>query len=437
MKRSQVIAGIDIGTSKTATVITTVDENEMLSIIGVAQSVSRGVRKGQIVDIEEATSTVVKSLEAAERMAGYQVQSAFISVGGTHISSQNSHGVVAVAEPSKEISEHDVARVIEAAKAISLASARQIIHVLPRFYTVDSQEGIKDPIGMSGVRLEVDTHLVTGGMTSLKNIEKCVTNVGIDSQGFVFNGLASAESVLTETEKELGVVLLDVGAGTTDIAVYVEGALSYSSVLPIGARNVTNDLAIGLRISLESAEKLKLFLSKQKKIITRPASEDDKNKSDKKHRPMQDLEEIDVSSLNLPEGIRTESKKTIVEGVIRPRLNELFSLISAEIKKRGFAGVVPSGIVLTGGVAQTAGIQEAARRTIALPFRIGTPHDVRGVTDEIVAPSYATAIGLVKYGMQMEPKETGSMMKLSSFISGSPLKGTARKLIDLAKSLLP
>ncbi|MBI4136555.1 cell division protein FtsA [Candidatus Roizmanbacteria bacterium] len=436
MKRSQVIAGIDIGTSKTATVITTVDENEMLSIIGVAQSESRGVRKGQIVDIEDATSTVVKSLEAAERMAGYQVQSAFISVGGTHISSQNSHGVVAVAEPSKEISEHDVARVIEAAKAISLASARQIIHVLPRYYTVDSQEGIKDPVGMSGVRLEVDTHLVTGAMISLKNIEKCVNNVGIDSDGFVFNGLASAESVLTETEKELGVVLLDVGAGTTDIAVYVEGALSYSSVLPIGARNVTGDLAIGLRISLESAEKLKLFLSKQKKMVTRPAVTIDK-KSDKKHRQSQDLEEIDVSSLNLPEGIRTVSKKTIVEGIIRPRLNELFSLISAEIKKSGFAGVVPSGIVLTGGGAQTVGIQEAARRTVALPFRIGMPHDVRGVTDEVLAPSYATAIGLVKYGMQMEPKEAGSMMKFSSFLSGSPIKGTASKLIDLAKSLLP
>lgn len=435
MKRSQVLAGIDIGTSKTATVITTVDENDTLSIIGVAQSASRGVRKGQIVDIEEATSTVVKSLEAAERMAGYQVQSAFISVGGTHISSQNSHGVVAVAEPNKEISEHDVSRVIEAAKAISLASARQIIHVLPRFYTVDSQEGIKDPVGMSGIRLEVDTHLVTGAMISLKNIEKCVNNVGIDSEGFVYNGLASAESVLTETEKELGVVLLDVGAGTTDIAVYVEGALSYSSVLPIGARNVTNDLAIGLRISLESAEKLKLFLSKQKKIITRPIAPPDK--TDRKHRQAQDMEEIDVSSLNLPEGIRTVSKKTIVDGIIRPRLNELFSLISAEIKKSGFAGVVPSGIVLTGGGAQTAGIQEAARRTIALPFRIGTPHDVRGVTDEIVAPSYATAIGLVKYGMLMEPKEKGSMMKFSNLMSGSPMKGTANKLIDLAKSLLP
>src|SRR3990167_10179634 len=219
MARKRVITGIDIGSSKTVTIIVSIDDEDQLSVIGVAHAESRGVRKGNIVDIEEATSTVVKSLEAAERMAGYQVQSAFISVGGTHISSQNSHGVVAVAEPSKEIIESDVARVIEAAKAISLAPARRIIHVLPRFYTVDSQEGIKDPIGMSGVRLEVDTHLVTGGMTSLKNIEKCVTNVGIDSEGFVFNGLASAESVLTETEKELGVGLLDVGAGTTDIEI--------------------------------------------------------------------------------------------------------------------------------------------------------------------------------------------------------------------------
>jgi cell division protein FtsA len=432
MNRARIIVGIDIGTSKTATVITSVDERDMMSIIGVAQSVSKGVRKGQIVDIEEATHTVVQSLEAAERMAGYQVQSAFISVGGIHISSQNSHGVVAVAEPNREITEHDVARVIEAAKAISLASARQIVHVLPRYFTVDSQEGIKDPIGMSGVRLEVDTHLVTGGVTSLKNIEKCITNVGIDSGGFVFNGLASAESVLTETEKELGVVLLDVGAGTTDIAIFVEGALSYSSVLPVGARNVTNDLAIGLRISLESAETLKIYLSKKRHTVTYP---EETSKSSRLR--LKDDDEIDVSSLHLSEGLTKVSRKTIVEGILRPRLNELFNLISAEIKKSGYAGVVPSGIVLTGGGALTIGIQETARRTIALPFRIGKPTDVKGVTDEIEAPTYATAIGLVKYGMQTEPAESSSMFKMPSFFSSSPIKGSAGKLLDLVKSLFP
>jgi cell division protein FtsA len=436
MARKRIIAGIDIGTSKTTTVITSVDDDENLSIIGVAKADSRGIRKGQIVDIESATHAVVSSLEAAERMAGYELKSAFVSVGGTHIASQNSKGVVAVADPNSEISENDIARVIDAAKAVSLGSARKIIHVLPRYFTVDSQEGIKDPVGMSGVRLEVDTHLVTGGLTSLKNVEKCLANVGIDTEGFVYNGLASAESVLTDTEKELGVVLLDIGAGTTDIEIYVEGAPSYSTVLPIGARNVTNDIAIGLRISLESAEKLKLFLGSEPDKIVHPESSgsDDVRRKSAKIKS----DEIDLSVLNLTEGLNKVSKKTLIDGIIRPRLNELFNVAVSEIKKSGFAGLVPSGIVITGGGALTAGIQDAARRTIALPFRIGAPYDIKGVTDEVSLPSFATAIGLAKYGTRMEQRQSGgSMLSLPGVPKGFNLKGTADKLIDLVKSFLP
>ncbi|MBI4130208.1 cell division protein FtsA [Candidatus Roizmanbacteria bacterium] len=436
MARKRIVAGIDIGTNKTATVITSIDEDGNLSVMGVAKAQSKGIRKGQIVDIEEATTAVVESLEAAERMAGYQVNSAFISVGGTHIASQNSHGVVAVAEPQKEITEQDVIRVIEAAKAVSLASARRIIHVLPRFFTVDSQEGIKDPVGMSGIRLEVNTHLVTGGVTSLKNLEKCVSQVGIDPLGFVFSGLASAESVLTETEKELGVVLLDIGAGTTDIAIYVEGALSYSSVLPVGARNVTNDLAIGLRISLESAEQIKKFLSRERRKVTHP---DEKNeKQEKKAKTDNNDDEIDVSSLHLPEDVRSVSQKTLSDGIIKPRLNELFLLVANEIKKSGFGGMVPSGVVITGGGANTVGVRDAARRSIALPFRIGAPFGIKGVTDEVVSPAFATSVGLAKYGMKIEVEPAGfSLIKLPSFVPSIPLKGTAGRLIDLVKSFLP
>lgn len=434
MNRKRIIAGIDIGSSTTSTIITAVDEDDTLSIIGVAKSESRGIRKGQIVDIEDATSSVVTSLEAAERMAGYQVNSAFVSVGGVHISSQNSHGVVAVAEPNREISEQDVLRVVEAAKAVSLASARRIIHVIPRYFTVDAQEGIKDPVGMTGVRLEVDTHLVSGGVTSLKNLEKCMTNVGIDIEGFVFSGLASSESVLTETEKELGVVLLDIGAGTTDIAIYVEGALSYSSVLPVGARNVTNDLAIGLRISLESSEQIKLFLGRKPKKVTTPEEEEEKQNKKDKYKE----DEVDVSSLHLPEGMKTISRKTVIDGIIKPRLNELFSLAVSEIKKSGFATQVPSGIVITGGGAKTVGISDAARRSIALPFRLGAPFDVKGVTDEVVTPSFATAVGLVKYGMKMEPKEERfNFFNLPQMVKTAPLKGTASKIVELVKSFLP
>jgi len=436
MARKRIIAGIDIGSSKTATVITSVDEDDTFSIIGVAKTESKGVRKGQIVDIEDATSSVVSSLEAAERMAGYQVNAAFVSVGGTHIASQNSHGVVAVSDPNAEITEGDVIRVVDAAKAVSLGPGRRIIHVLPRYFTVDSQDGIKDPIGMSGVRLEVDTHLVTGGVTSLKNVEKCLANVGIDTEGFVFNGLASAESVLTETEKELGVVLLDIGAGTTDVAVFVEGALSYSSVLPVGARHVTNDIAIGLRMSLESAEKLKLFLGKKSSRIVRPEYQhEDTKKSD---RQKQFDDDIDLSHLSLPERLQKVSRKTLIDGIIRPRLNELFTLAASEIKKSGFGGIVPSGIVITGGGALTVGIQDAARRTIAMPFRIGSPYDIKGVTDEVSSSIYSTAIGLIKYGMRTEAKAPGgSSFRIPGLPKGVHLKGSAHKILDLVKSFLP
>jgi len=259
----KIVAGIDVGTTKITTIIASVPEGDLLNILGVAINTSRGIRKGQIVDIEEATASIVESLEAAERMAGYSISSAYLSVGGSHVASQNSHGVVAVAEPHKEITLDDVKRAVDAARAVSLPSSREILHVLPREFIVDSQEGIKDPVGMTGVRLEVNTHLITVSSTALRNLEKCASLVGIDVDGFVFNGLASSYSVLTETEKELGVVLADIGGGTTDICIYVDGAVSYSSVLPIGARNITNDLAIGLRISLESAEKIKLLLNKK------------------------------------------------------------------------------------------------------------------------------------------------------------------------------
>jgi len=437
MARKRVITGIDIGSSKTVTIIVSIDDEDQLSVIGVAHAESRGVRKGNIVDIEEATSTVVSSLEAAERMAGYQVESAFVSVGGTHISSQNTHGVVAVADPSAEITESDVERVIEAAQAISLASARKIIHVLPRYFTVDSQEGIKDPVGMSGVRLEVDTHLVTGGVTSLKNLEKCLANVGIDTAGFVFGGLASAESVLTETEKELGVVLMDIGSGTTDIAIYVEGALSCSSVLPVGARNVTNDIAIGLRISLESAEKLKRFMGTEPRKVVHP-HEEDEEQTKKRHRRYEDDDDIDISRLDLTEGMKTVSRRTLVDGIIRPRLNELFSMVVDEIKRSGFAGVIPAGLVITGGGAKTVGLSDAARRTVALPHRLGSPQDIKGVSDEVESGAYAAAMGIVRYGSKVETKVAPSVWSnLPKFFKNQPIKSSASRVVDLVKSLLP
>lgn len=435
MTKSHTVVGIDVGTSKIATLIANIQPDSPLHVIGVSTVPSRGIRKGQIVDIEETTASILQSLEAAERMAGYQVSRAFVSVGGAHISSQNSHGIVAVTEPNREISLEDVRRVIEAARAVSLPSSREIIHVLPRGFTVDGQEGIKDPVGMSGVRLEVDTHLITGGVTALRNLEKCLSEVGVDLSGFVFNGMASASAVLSETEKELGVVLVDIGGGTTDICVYVDGALGYSSVLPIGARNITNDLAIGLRVSLESAEKIKLFLSQEKKQLAIPENYGQEKKKDKKG----DEDEMDVSALGLPEEVSRISRRTLIEGIIKPRLNELFVMIGIEIKKSGFGGMTPSGLVVCGGGAQTVGLSEAARRNLAMPIRIGSPANVTGLVDEILNPAFATSCGLLLYGEKIsesEPK-TYRLSQIKDVAKRLPVGEVMSKIIQFIRSFLP
>lgn len=430
MQRDKIIVGIDIGTSKIATLIASYAMAEPeINIIGVSLTPSKGLRKGQIVDIDEAIGAITQSIEAAERMAGYSVSKAFVSVGGNHIASQNSHGVVAVAEPEKEIIQSDVSRVIDAAKAVSLSSSREILHVLPRGFMVDSQEGIKDPVGMTGVRLEVDTHLITGGSTALRNLAKCVSEVGVDVQALVFGGMASAEAVLTETEKELGVVLVDIGSGTTDLCFYVDGFLTYSAVISVGARNITNDLAIGLRVSLESAEKIKLSLGEKQK----------ENKEEDLPAGRQGEDEIDFGHLGLIEDVHKTSKKTLIEGIIKPRLNEIFSMVGMEIKKSGLAGLMPGGLIITGGGALTIGIAEAAKRNLAMPVRIGLPTKMTGLIDEIETPIFATSVGLLHYGRQsgLSGERKISFSSVGRVFDKIPLRGAAGKIIDLIKSFLP
>ncbi|MCL4360109.1 cell division protein FtsA [Patescibacteria group bacterium] len=432
MARDHVLSSIDVGTSKITTLIASATEEGTANILGVSTVPSKGLRKGQVVNIEEATGVISQSVEAAERMAGVTVGRAYISVGGNHIASMNSHGVVAVAEPDKEIGGNDVRRVIEAAKAIQLPSSREILHVLPRGYVVDSQEGIVDPVGMTGVRLEVDTHLVTGGATAVRNLHKCVEELGIEVVSAVFGGLASAFSSLSDTEKELGVVLVDIGGGTTDVAIFVEGALSYSSVIPIGAINITKDVAAGLRVSLESAEKIKIHLGEAPKLPILPEEEKPKQKKDAIG------DELDVSGLGLSEEMKTVSKKTLVEGIVKPRLNEIFTMVGLEIKRSGFGGMTPSGVVITGGGALTVGAAEAARRNLAMPVHIATPTRISGLIDEIMTPAYAASVGLLLYGIRMEKSEGGTMFgnigKISQHI---PVKGIAGRVVDLVKSFLP
>lgn len=442
MSKTKIIAGIDVGTSKTTTVIASVPEGEEeIKIIGIAIALSKGMRKGQIVNIEEAAEGVVGSVEAAERMAGYHLSRALVGIGGSHLASQNSTGVVAVAESEGEITDDDVNRVIEAAKAVSLPSSRETIHVLPRDFTVDGQEGIKDPVGMSGVRLEVETHIITGSTTAIRNLVKCVSEMGADVQGLIVNGLASAESTLTETEKELGVVLVDIGEGTTDVVIFIEGSPFYTSVLPIGAKNVTNDLAIGLRLSLEAAEKIKFALSGQKKKPALPLKATQvgtaKKGADKKRE--EDEDEIDLSLLGIEEVKKTVSRKTLVEGIIKPRLNEIFNLVGLEIKKSEAGGLTPSGIVICGGGARTAGVVDAAKKTLSMPVRIGSPQGIGGLIDDAQTPDFATATGLVLYGARTEVPPAGdfSFTRIGTTLRKIPVRGVAGKLIDVIKSFLP
>ena len=430
MSEGKIVVGIDIGTSKIVTLIAKVDEE--VNVLGVSESPATGIRKGQIVDIDEAVLSINNSLEAAERMAGYSASHIIASIGGSHIESQNSRGVVAVARPEGEITDSDLSRVIDAARAVALPSSREIIHVLPRSYIVDGQEGIKDPIGMTGLRLEVDTHIISANSVSIKNMEKAFSEVGVDLDAVVFSGYASSLAVLSDTEKELGVVLVDIGAGTTDISVYVEGSVSYSSVLPIGARHITNDLAIGLRISLESAEKIKLFLSAPKKALKVS------NDIDEERFPDKSSDEVDLSSLALAEELKKVSKKTLIDGIIRPRLNELFTMIGIEVKKSGFAGQTPSGLVITGGGAKTVGVSDAAKRMLAMPVRLAIATDIKGIIDEVQEPAFSAVIGLVKYGGNVEVESSlpfgFSMPQIPGLKVNSKLFG---KVISFIKSFLP
>ncbi|MBF8249944.1 MAG: cell division protein FtsA, cell division protein FtsA [Candidatus Levybacteria bacterium] len=430
MSEGKIVVGVDIGTSKIVTIITRVDD-EFVNVLGVSEVSSRGVKRGQIVDIKEAVGSINNSLDGAERMAGHPVSHIVVSIGGSQIESQNSRGVVAVSSPAGEITESDLNRVIDAAKAISLPSSRQIIHVLPRNYVVDGQEGIKDPIGMTGIRLEVDTHIISAATTSLSNLEKAFSQVGIDIDGVAFSGYASSLAALSETEKELGVVLIDIGAGTTDISIYSEGSVAYSSVLPIGARHITNDLAIGLRISLESSEKIKIYLSNMSK---KPKIE---RLGETFEREAKNADEIDLSSLGIPEDLRKVSHKTLTDGIIRPRLNEIFTMIGMEIKRSGYAGQTPAGIVVTGGGALTVGVTDSAKRTLAMPVRIGIPISIKGLIDEIETPAFSTVVGLAVFGASLDTKQSLPFgISIPSFGSLGVNRIISR-VINFIKSFLP
>ena len=426
MSRERIISGIDIGSYKICTIIAQVVDDK-ISVIGVSSVPSKGIKKGVVVDIDEAVEAIAKSLESAERMAGYGVGRALVTVDGSHISSMNSKGVVAVTHPNGEITSDDVARATEVAQAVSIPSNQEIVHVLPRDYIVDSQDGVKDPIGMSGIKLEVETNIIYGAEAVMKNLTRCVQQVGVDVGDLVFSGIASSESVLNDTERELGTIVADIGGGTTAVTVFLNGSPSWSSVIPIGGQNITNDLAIGLRTSLENAERIKVRFSQDSLIKTSLPNGDAGDSEENLRDNSKDF--LDISDLGI-EAARIEKK--LINEIVRARLSEIFSLIALEVKKSGMSGRLPGGIVITGGAAETAGLIDVAKMILKTPVRVGRPTGVTGLIEEVRGPAYASSIGLILYGSKTQIQKGGF-----SFSPKGKIGDILRRAGVIAKSFLP
>jgi len=376
------VVGLDIGTSKVCVVVGQRFENSKTpEIIGFGTAPSSSLRKGVVSDIEETVSSVSSALEEAERIAGTSLSNVYLGINGAHISFLTSKGVIAVSRASGEIGEDDVTRALEAAQAVSLPANSEIIHAIASSYTVDNQQGITDPIGMNGVRLEAMAHIITGSTPIIKNITKSVSRTGVDINELVINPLASSRACLTDRQKELGCALVDIGAGTTGIAIYEEGNLLYTAVLPIGSGHITNDIAIGLRTSIDVAEQIKLEygFATAKEIS--------------KH------ETIDLSSLSKEEG---KVPRHHVAEIIEARLNEIFSMVRSELKKAGRDTLLPSGIILVGGGSKLPGLTDLAKEKLKLPCQIGFPMELKGVVEKVDDPVYAVAVGLMLWGIDSE-----------------------------------
>ncbi len=380
-KRNSIIVGLDIGTSKVCAIVGEMTEKGV-EIIGVGTHASQGLRKGVVINIESTVESIKKAVTEAELMAGCEINSVFTGIAGGHIKGFNSHGIVAV--KNKEVSERDVERVIDAAKAVAIPMDREVLHILPQDYIIDEQDGIKEPLGMSGVRLEAKVHIVTGAVTSAQNIIKCCNRTGLNVADIVLEPLASAEAVLTPEERELGVALVDMGGGTTDIALFHDGVVKHTAVLAIGGNHLTSDIAAGLRTPIGEAERIKQrFGYARTSMVTKD-------------------ERVDVPSVG-GRNSRTISRQILCE-IIEPRLDEIFQLIRREIAKSGYEGSLSSGVVMTGGSTLLRGMVEMAEEVLGMPARPGVPIHVGGLVDVISSPIYATGVGLVLYGLKGQDK---------------------------------
>jgi cell division protein FtsA len=378
-KKEAVVVGLDIGTTKICAVVGQINDGQV-DIIGLGTYPSKGLRKGVVVNIDSTVQSIKKAIEEAELMAGCQITSVYAGIAGGHIKGINSHGVIAV--KNREITPNDVKRVIDAASAVAIPMDREVIHIIPQEFIVDEQDGIRDPVGISGVRLEGRVHIVTGAITSAQNIIKCANRAGLDVNDIVLEQLGSSEAVLMPEEKELGVAIIDLGGGTTDLVIFSNGAIKHTSVVALAGNHITNDISMGLRTPLEEAEKIK------KRYGCALAS------------MVQKDETIEVPSVG-GRNPRILSRQTLAE-IVEPRVEEILTLVHHEVMKTGYANLIASGIILTGGTAVLEGLPELAEQIFNLPVRRGIPIGIGGLVDLVHSPMYATGVGLVLYGSKHE-----------------------------------
>ena len=419
MKRRRIVTGLDIGTTKICALIAEVSGENNIEIVGIGLAPSNGLRKGIVVDIDKTSHAIKSAVQKAERMAGQKVDSAYVGIAGSHIKSINSHGVVAVTGDEKEIKESDIKRVIDAARIIPVSAEEDILHVLPREFIVDGSPGIQDPLGMSGVRLEVETHIIKGASTSIQNLVKSVLRAGLSVDEVVLEPLASSQAVLSDDEKDLGAVLVDIGGGTTDVIVFHEGSIAHTSVLPVGGNHVSNDIAVGLRTPVSEAEKIKIMHGS---VLPEEIAEEEK---------------IEVLAASGKE--RKKLSRKMLCQVIEPRMSEMFSLVKKELDSAGSADLTPAGMILTGGASLLEGTENLASDITELPVRIGEPDYVSGLSNVIDNPVYikkgdtipraifSTAVGLIEFALENGDAKN-SNLKNSSNNSKEIVSGFFTKL---------
>jgi len=420
VKRRKIVTGLDIGTTKICALIAEVSGENNIEIVGIGLAPSNGLRKGIVVDIDKTSHAIKSAVQKAERMAGQKVDSAYVGIAGSHIKSINSHGVVAVTGDEKEIKESDIKRVIDAARIVPVSAEEDILHVLPREFIVDGSPGIQDPLGMSGVRLEVETHIIKGASTSIQNLVKSVLRAGLSVDEVVLEPLASSQAVLSDDEKDLGAVLVDIGGGTTDVIVFHEGSIAHTSVLPVGGNHVSNDIAVGLRTPVSEAEKIKIMHGS-----VLPGEIDDQEK-------------IEVLAASGKE--RKKLSRKMLCQVIEPRMTEVFSMIKKELNSAGSADLTPAGMILTGGASLLEGSEKLASDITELPVRIGEPDYVSGLSNVIDNPVYikkgdtipraifSTAVGLIEFALENGDAKNNNLRSNSSNNSKEIVSGFFSKL---------